>query len=79
MYFVAIRLQYAYILICILLYQKLPHARLKHCELTLTYLLQLKTQLNETSSKLLTDLDERHQLAADLPKVRNPMVDVLPS
>uniref|UniRef100_A0A098LZ67 Kinectin 1 n=1 Tax=Hypsiglena sp. JMG-2014 TaxID=1550645 RepID=A0A098LZ67_9SAUR len=34
----------------------------------------LKTQLNETSSKLLTDLDERHQLAADLPKAQESLV-----
>ncbi|XP_058018969.1 kinectin isoform X5 [Ahaetulla prasina] len=35
---------------------------------------ELKTQLNETSSKLLTDLDERHQLAADLPKAQESLV-----
>ncbi|XP_070606105.1 kinectin isoform X6 [Erythrolamprus reginae] len=34
----------------------------------------LKTQLNETSSKLLTDLNERHQLAADLPKAQESLV-----
>lgn len=77
MYFVAISLQCGYVLICILLYQKLPHAPLKHSHLTLTYLLQLKTQLNDTLSKLQSDQSERHKLAADLLKVRNdgPILD----
>ncbi|XP_026525989.1 kinectin isoform X6 [Notechis scutatus] len=35
---------------------------------------ELKTQLNETLSKLLTDQSERHQLAADLPKAQESLV-----
>lgn len=40
-------------------------------QLALSYLLQLKTQLNETLSKLKIDQSERQKLAIDLPKVRN--------